>query len=427
MQKIELAVQNERYYLGALLKDGSLIEEASLSPGQFLDPRNQALFKAMQGLRKLGRDISVIALAHLGESKNLAFGGSKYLGELMNDVPSVHAFKNYERYVLDYWTVEKAQTYANEFLKQSEETFDVDHLRGLIANVNGLEEQTVRKSHTFKDLLVQRYDEHEATPPNRLSGTDTGFMSLNALTDGWQPGEITIIGARPSMGKTAFALNGILNGCEKQEVMATFFSIEMAEGQIIDRFLATKGKINLMKMRNPNKLFLPDEWGRYTKALAELEPLNIDIRDDYTVPEIRAATRRNVKNNPDIKHVVYIDYLTLIRATKEKQSRHHEVEEIVQDLKQMAKDLHVPVVVLAQLSRSLEQRQNKRPMMSDLRESGAIEQAADGIMFLYRDEYYNRNAEPGRTEILVAKQRNGRTGTLDMNFVKETNTFRELA
>ena len=426
MKKIELAVQNECYYLGSILKDNSLFDEAMLKPKHFLNPKNRSLYQAMIDLKKAGKDISVIALAHLGESKNIQFGGSEYLGELMNGVPSTNAFKTYERYILDYWTIEEAQVYANEFLENTKETFDIDDLQTLIQNVNYLESQTVRENTSFRELLVRRYQEHEATPANKLSGTDTGFMTLNALTDGWQPGEIIIIGARPSMGKTAFALNGILNACEKSDVMATFFSIEMAKGQIVDRLLATKGKINLMKMRNPNKHFNEDERNRYTKAIGELEGLNIDIRDESSVPEMRAVMRRNVKNNPDLKHVAYIDYLTLIKATKEKQSRHHEVEEIVQDLKQMAKDFNVPVIVLAQLSRNLEQRNNKKPMMSDLRESGAIEQAADGILFLYREDYYSKDAREGLTEILIAKQRNGKTGVIDMDFVRETNTFREV-
>jgi replicative DNA helicase len=427
MNKIELAIQNEQFFLGAILKDGTLIEESRLREEHFINISHRDLYRVMLDLKNSGKDISVIAIAHLGESKTMQFGGTRYLGKLMNSVPSVNAFKSYESRILQYWTIEEGQTYCNEFLEKTKETFNTDDLQELIQKVNRLESQTVTKGRNFKELLYERYQHHEETPESGLSGTDTGFMKLNAITDGWQASDLVIIGARPSMGKTAFILNSMLNAAEKPDVMTTFFSIEMAEGQIIDRLLASKGRINLMKMRNPNKHFQDDERNRYAKAMGELENLNMDVRSESTVPEIRAVIRRNVKNNPDKKHAVFIDFLTLIKAINQRQNRHNEVEEIVQDLKQIAKDLNIPVIVLSQLSRALEQRQDKRPMMSDLRESGAIEQTADMVLFLYRDDYYNKDAVEGLTEIGIAKSRNGKIGVVDMKFIKETNTFREMA
>jgi replicative DNA helicase len=428
MNKYDLAVQNEQYFLGCILSDPSLLDETVLSPNHFIYPQHKELFKTMLSLKKQGEEVSLVALTMLGESTIMKIGGVSYLSQLMNSVPSVHGFKSYEKNILAFYTVQTAINYANEFLEKTKETHKIQDLTQFISEISKLEADTVAPSVSFKDKLYQRVQQHLSSNPNGLSGTHTGFLSLNQLTDGWQPGDLIVIGARPSMGKTAFALNSALNACKKANVKVTFFSIEMTEEAIIDRLIATEGKINLMKLRNINKHFTDSEHDRYQEAVGRLESLDIDIREkENTVPAMRAVVRRNIKAAPDKKHVVMIDYLTLIKATESKPNRHTEVEEIVLELKQMAKDFNVPVIVLSQLSRLLEQRKDKRPMLSDLRESGAIEQAADMVMFLYRDDYYDPESEhKGITELLIAKNRNGKTGTLMMRFFKETNTFTEV-
>jgi replicative DNA helicase len=428
MNKYELAVQNEQYFLGCILSDPSLLDETILNPSHFIHPQHKELFKTMLSLKKEGGEVSLVALTMLGQSTLMKFGGVSYLSQLINSVPSVHGFKSYEKNILVFYTVQTAINYANEFLEKTKETHKIQDLTQFISEISKLEADTVTPSVSFKDKLYQRVQQHLNSNSNGLSGTHTGFLSLNQLTDGWQPGDLIVIGARPSMGKTAFALNSALNACKTANVKVTFFSIEMTEEAIIDRLIATEGKINLMKLRNINKHFTDSEHDRYQEAVGRLESLDIDIRErENTVPAMRAVVRRNIKAAPDKKHVVMIDYLTLIKATESKPTRHAEVEEIVLELKQMAKDFNIPVIVLAQLSRLLEQRKDKRPMLSDLRESGAIEQAADMVMFLYRDDYYNPESEhKGITELLIAKNRNGKTGTLMMRFFKETNTFTEV-
>lgn len=426
MNKRELIVQIEQSFLGAILKDPTLIDETRIRSEHLTIPEHQILFNCMQAFKKQGKKITIINLGRLGESKTMQFGGVKYLSKLLETVPSVHGFKSYEKGILDFWATEEGQMYCNEFLQKAKETFSPDDLRELIQNVSRLEERTVSKGKSFQEQLNARYQEHINSPAKGLSGTDTGFMSLNNLTDGWQRSELIVIGARPSMGKTAFILNSMLNATRKKDVMVTFFSVEMDEGSIIDRFIAAQGKINLAKMRNPNKNFNENEWERHSKAIGQLESLNIDIRMEKTVPEMRAIMRRNVKKHPDKKHAVYIDFLTMIRSTNHYNNRHLEVEEIVSDLKQIAKDFKVPIILLAQLSRSIEQRQDKHPMMSDLRESGSIEQTADTVMFLYREEYYNPDTENRLTELIVAKNRNGPVGKLEFRFFKETNVFSEV-
>ena len=426
MNKMEIVAQNEQLLLGSILVDPSLIEETNLRTDHFVYPEHQALFGYMRMLEKSNKEANIINLSRLGESKNLEFGGISYLQKLAESVPSVHSFHRHEQAVLDYWATREGEMYCNDFLEKSRETFNPEDLQELIQKINKLEERTVSQGKTFRELLGKRYVEHMETPKHGLSGTNTGFSSLNKLTDGWQNSELIVIGARPSMGKTAFILNSMLNACRQDDVSVTFFSIEMSEGNIIDRLIATKGGINLTKMRNPNKNFNDDDWERYHKAIGVLESIDLNIRSEKTVPEMRAIVRRNTKNAPESKHAVFIDFLTMIRSVNQHNNRHLEVEEIVSGLKQIAIDFNVPVILLAQLSRAVEQRNDKRPMMSDLRESGSIEQTADTVMFLYREEYYNPDAEGSPTELMIAKNRNGPVGKLEFKFVKESNLFAEI-
>ncbi|UYL93933.1 replicative DNA helicase [Geobacillus phage vB_GthS_PK3.5] len=427
MEKLNLAIQNERQLLGCILRDPSLFEEVNLTPDHFIDLKNRELFRAMQELKEQGEVPDMVNLTMLAFSKRMNFGGADYISELHSIVLDVNAFDRYRQNILDYHTVQKAQDMVHQFLENTKEKHDAKELQTLIENITKLEAETVRKQQTFQELLASRMEYHYSTPEKGLSGVDTGFTGLNKFTDGWQPSDLIIIGARPSMGKTALVLNSILNSCKRNDTFGTFFSIEMSKGQIVDRLIAMEGRINLMKMRNPNKTFTDEEWKRYHAAVGVLEKLNMDIRDEYTVPTIRAAIRKNMKQYPDKKHVVAIDFLTLIKPIKDTGNTHKDLTEIIQDLKQTAKDLNVPIIVLAQLNRGVENRQDKRPNMSDIRESGSIEQVADLIAFLYRDDYYNKETEhKGLTEIIITKNRNGDTGTLYMKFVKETNTFYDV-
>lgn len=418
----------EQMYLGSILIDPTLMEDTKLLAYHFINSYNRELFKMLMELKKEKRPITMIELAGMGESKQSVFGGITYLSELINAVPSTHTFKTYEKYIIDFHTVKKAQTIASSFLDLTRETHNANDLTTFIQNVNQLEIETVNSKPTFKQLLKARVEYHKSTPTKDLSGVNCGFLNLNLLTDGWQNSDLIIIGARPSIGKTAFALNSIMNGSEKSDAQfTTLFSIEMIEGQIIDRMIATKGSINLTKIRNPNKGFLERDWEMHEKAVDSLEKLGIDLRNENNVPDMRAVLRKNMKEYPEHKHLVVIDFLTLIKPVSNKSSRHQEVEEIVLDLKQMAKDFNVPVIVLAQLSRDLEKRQDKRPTLADLRESGSIEQTADVVAFLYRDDYYNpKSKEPGITELLIEKHRNGKTGMLKFRFMKEINRFTEI-
>jgi replicative DNA helicase len=427
MNKYAVQYENECYALGCFLNDQSLLEETILLQHHFLDTHNKELFALMKKMKSEGEDVNVLSIAQLGESTLMLVGGMKHISELVNSVPSFNAFESYQQKILDFHTIEKANTIAKQFLDHTVERHHIKDLQTFLDDVTKLEVSTSRKSESFKELLFQRSQQHYDSPAKGLSGVHTGFLNINAFTDGWQPSDLIIVAARPSMGKTALVLNSILEGCKNDSIFATFFSIEMSKGQLVDRLIAMQGGINLKKMRNPNKTFVQDEWDRYTASVGSLGDLPLDIRDDYTVPAMRAALKRNIKAHPNRKHVAAIDFLTLVKHTNPSGNSHKDVTDIIQDIKQMAKDLNIPVIVLAQLNRQVEQRQDKRPTMSDIRESGSIEQIADLITFLYRDEYYNPETEQkGITELIVAKNRNGSTGTIKLMFLKQSNVFKDV-
>lgn len=425
------AITNEQFYLGCILNDSSLMGEAKLTNQHFIKGEHRTLFTTLKETFDDNQSFDLGSIQSLGNKTLDSCGGLKYISDMAMSVPSIYGFQNYEKILASFHEQREIQKKSNEYLfEAAEDPFNREPLQKFMKSVSELESLTSKQSVDFKEQLKNRFSYHDALPVEGLSGIDTGFEALNKTTEGFQNSDLVIVGARPSMGKTAFALNSILNSQQNNDnILSTLFSVEMAEGPIIDRMIATRGRINLMRMKNPKKYFMGQDqlWEKYTRGLGELNQFNIQLRRDYTVPEIRTVMRKTVRDNPDKKNICFIDFLTLIKGTEKKQSRHHEIEEIILDLKNMAADLNIPVIVLAQLSRRVEQRENKRPMLSDLRESGSIEQTADMVMFLYRDDYYNAKAEPkGLTEILIAKHRNGSTGKVRLMFTAETNTFSEI-
>lgn len=429
MNKYEVAMQNEGMFLGCILSDPTLLDESVLSPEQLSYPPHREIYKDMMELSKEGKEISVFGLAQLGESRTMQYGGMDYLNDLIQSVPSIHGFKTYQQSIVNFHTVHKAQQAVNNFMESTREVHDIKELSKLIRNVTELEGLTVSNSLTFKQKLLERVQQHFESPESGLSGVNTGYGNLNKMTDGWQKTDLIIVAARPSVGKTAFVLNSLLNGLKKEKDMfATFFSIEMADGPVIDRLIASEAKINLMKMRNPNKSFTPEEWNRHSMAVGLIENLNFDIKRENTVPEIRAAIRRNIKEHPDKKHIVAIDFLTLIKHISPSGNNHQDVSDIVRDLKGIAVEFNIPMIVISQLNRGVEIRQDKRPNMSDLTESGTIEQIADVVALMYREDYYDKDKKENNNvvEINFAKNRQGIVDRVKMRFQKETNTFYDI-
>jgi replicative DNA helicase len=264
---------------------------------------------------------------------------------------------------------------------------------------------------------------------NRLSGTisgrETGFVDLDKLTGGFQKQDLIIVAARPSVGKTAFALNIAQNAAAISDEPIAVFSLEMSEQQLMQRMICAEVNLDANDLRMGD-ITSDDDWGKLTTGLTKLAERNIFIADDpvVTVHDIRAKCRR-LKREMGLGMII-IDYLQLIQGSSGKrgENRQQEVSEISRVLKQIARELDVPVIALSQLSRNVEQRQDKRPIMSDLRESGSIEQDADIVAFLYRDDYYNQESEKKNIiEIIISKQRNGPTGTVELVFLKNFNKF----
>ncbi|STY44736.1 Replicative DNA helicase [Listeria grayi] len=280
----------------------------------------------------------------------------------------------------------------------------------------------------IKDVLVKTYDDIE-TLHNRkgdITGIPTGFNELDKMTAGFQRNDLIIVAARPSVGKTAFALNIAQNVATKTDENVAIFSLEMGAEQLVMRMLCAEGNINAQNLRTG--ALTSDDWQKLTIAMGTLSNSGIYIDDTpgVRVNEIRSKCRR-LKQETGLGMIV-IDYLQLIAGSgRGGENRQQEVSEISRSLKALARELEVPVIALSQLSRSVEQRQDKRPMMSDIRESGSIEQDADIVAFLYREDYYDREGEnDGTIEIIIAKQRNGPVGDVKLAFVKEYNKFVNL-
>jgi replicative DNA helicase len=269
-----------------------------------------------------------------------------------------------------------------------------------------------------------------ADNPNDITGVPTGFFDLDRLTSGFQAGDMIVLAARPSMGKTALAINIAEHVALHEELPVAVFSMEMGASQLAVRIVGSIGRIDQMHLRT-GKL-TDDEWPRLTEAIEKLRnvSLHIDETPGLTVSELRANARRLARQCGGKLGLIVVDYLQLmsVSSSMSEENRATAVGEISRGLKMLAKELQCPVMALSQLSRGVESRTDKRPMMSDLRESGAIEQDADVIMFIYRDDYYNKDSkEPGVAEIIISKQRNGPTGTVKLAFIKPLTKFESLA
>jgi len=263
--------------------------------------------------------------------------------------------------------------------------------------------------------------------PSDITGLATGFNDLDQKTSGLQQGDLIIVAGRPSMGKTAFALNIAEHVAVNDRLPVAVFSMEMAGSQLAMRMLGSIGRLDQMKLRTGR--LTDEDWSRLTDAVGKVHdaPIHIDETPALNCLELRARARR-MHRQYDGLGLVVVDYLQLMSSTSYGENRATEISEISRSLKALAKELHVPVVALSQLNRGLEQRPNKRPVMSDLRESGAIEQDADVILFIYRDEVYNpESADKGKAEIIIGKQRNGPIGTLNLTFIGEYTRFENYA
>lgn len=413
----------ETSILGSILLEGELFKELQIDERHFNTNEHFTIFVAMQQANKEGRKIDLVIVTTILGKKIEEVGGVTYLMQLAESVPSTSTFRHYEQILMEAYQIREARNEAASFLSNSS-LQSLDRLMQYLVQSNS-QNQTVQEKSTY-DHLVE-ISEELIQPEPETSGYLTSLESFDQMTGGLQEGDLIILAARPSVGKTAFALNLAAGHC-KNGGMSIIFSLEMGTKQLLKRMISAEGEVNASKWRDIHNRFTTRDYELAMRAIGDMTNWNLDIFDTkHTISEIRAGIRKHVHDNPEEKQLVIIDYLQLIAPTTNRKDRRDlEIGEITRELKLLALELKIPIVLLSQLSRGVDARQDKRPMMSDLRESGNIEQDADVISFLYRDDYYDkRSKQHNEMEVIIAKQRNGPTGTVRLEFLREFGVVRE--
>jgi replicative DNA helicase len=426
----------EEYVIGSMLiSPGAMAGVVEVvRPSDFYKHSNGAIFKAAIDLYARGEPVDAITVAdHLDKQGELeAVGGKVRIFELANLVPATANVSHWARIVRDLATlrglIETGQTIARIGWERSGETVDlVDEAERLIFE---LSQQRVTGEFTHIDQLLKESFEritqlYEAGVD--VTGTPSGYRDIDRLTSGFQPGNLIIIAARPSMGKSALALCMAANLAVRQGIPVGMFTLEMSKSEVTQRLMCSEAKVESQRLRT-GKL-APDDWPRLTAACDKLAkaPIYVDDTGSINMMEIRSKSRRLKSRHPDLGLIV-VDYLQLMSSSGNIENRVQEVSQISRSLKILARDLEVPIIALSQLSRAVEQRTDKRPILSDLRESGSIEQDADLVAFIYRDEYYNDESDQqGLAEVILAKHRNGPTDSVKLSFLKRYAKFADLA
>ena len=429
-------LEAEQAIIGSMLTDRDAVISAIeiLKEEDFYREDNKAIYTAILNLYNRAEPIDIITVKSELESmgKFEQVGGLEYLAELPEKVPTTANAMKYIKIVEEKSTLRRLIKTANEIIELGySPTEDVeDIMEGAEKKIFNIMQEKNQKGYApIKDVLVESFTKLEElyNRKQHITGVPSGFTELDYRTAGFHGSELILIAARPAMGKTAFALNIATNAAVKANVPVAVFSLEMSKEQLVNRILCSESMVDSNKVRT-GKLE-EDDWTKLAGAIGPLSEAEIFIDDTpgINITEIRAKCRK-LKLEKNIGMVV-IDYLQLIQGSNKRGgSREQEISEISRSLKILAKELDVPVIALSQLSRAAEQRPDHRPMLSDLRESGAIEQDADIVMFLYRDDYYNKDTElKGIAEIIIAKQRNGPIGTVKMAWIPEQTRFADLA
>ena len=435
------SIEAEQSVLGGLLLDNGAWDRAAdvVTEADFYRFEHKIIFGAIGALIGASKPADVITVyEHLqmaGKAEDS--GGLAYLNALAQSVPSAANMRRYaeivrERAILRKLISASDEISTNAFNPQGRSVTQIlDEAEGKIFKIG---EEGNRNKQGFQSMdvlavqLIDRVTELAENGAEDVTGVRTGFYDMDRNTAGLQPGDLIILAARPSMGKTAFALNIAENVSVNEGLPVVVFSMEMGASQLALRMVGSQGRIDQQHLRTGR--LDNDEWGRLTEAVERLSKSSVFIDETpaLTGPELRARARRQARQCGQLGLIV-IDYLQLMSGSGgDNENRATEIGEISRGLKALAKELNCPVIALSQLNRSVETRPDKRPMMSDLRESGAIEQDADIIMFIYRDEYYNKESkEPGVAEIIIAKQRNGPVGTTKLAFLRQWTKFENLA
>jgi replicative DNA helicase len=429
----------ERAVLGCILLENATFDialDAPLTSEDFYSDANAQVYSAMLELFSEGAAIDIITIRERlmrgGSGKLRRVGGDEYLFSLTNVIPTVANMESYVQIVRDRSDVRRLLQACHQTLVQGYGEYE--SAAALLASAErSIMEVAKNQSRSpyehVSPIVVRTFEQlvHSAESQQHITGLPTGFERLDRMTAGMHPGDLIIVAGRPSMGKTAFAMNVAVHACKARKVSVAVFSLEMPKEQLANRLLCSEGRLDAGKLRTG--YLAREDWPRLTAAAEHISELPIFIDDTpaLSLLELRSKARR-LKREENLGLIV-VDYLQLMRSGTKAASREQEISEISRSLKALAKELGIPVVALSQLNRGVESRGNKdkRPQLSDLRESGAIEQDADTIMFIYRDEMYHEDsADKGIAEIIVGKQRSGPTGTVKCLFRSECTRFENL-
>lgn len=432
LKKVPSSIEAEKSVLGGIFLKPDIFGDVVeiLHPNDFYKNGHKLIYEAMRDIYNSGTGIDPIVVVNKLK-KNEKFDelvGEQLLFDIISDVPTAANIIEYAKIVKEKATLRRLGEVGTKIVELAYEGYEevdniLDKAEGMIFKIS--ENVDSKDLVSLKDVIAQEFVRLEKVYQNKgvATGISSGFSDFDQMTSGFHPSDLIILAARPAMGKTAFALNLALNAAMKSKKGILLFSLEMSSSQLLQRLLSIEAGIGLQKIRNG---FLdPDDWGKLGLASMKLSNSEINIADlpNVNVLEIRAIARR-LKAAGKLDMII-IDYLQLIKGNSTRgDNRQQEISEISRALKGIARELDIPIIALSQLSRATEQRADRRPMLSDLRESGAIEQDADMVMFLYRDDYYNEDSEDkGLTEVIIGKQRNGPVGTIKLRFFHEYTRF----
>ncbi|MFZ4810017.1 MAG: replicative DNA helicase [Ilumatobacteraceae bacterium] len=415
----------EESLLGALLLSRDVVgqvAEAGLQIDHFYKPAHQHVYASIRGLMASGQPVDVVTVADELRRNGLLeeIGGAAFLMELQNATPAISNANRYSKIVQDTAVLRRMIAVASDiaelaYTEPDDVTKALDEAETKMFEV--AEDRVIDSTRALGDLLTVAMDRLQETYDrgDSITGTATGFNDLDEILSGLQPSTLNIVGARPAMGKTAFGLGIATHVAMTAKKPVLFFSLEMGHAELTQRILGSEARVDSQKLRTGR--LIDSDWTKIGKAINRLEvPLLLDDNPRVTVMEIRAKARRMKARYGGLALIV-IDYLQLMSGSTSSENRQLEVSEISRGLKILARELEVPIIALSQLSRNLESRGDKRPMLADLRESGSLEQDADVVMFLYRDEIYNRESpDKGAAEVIIAKHRSGPTGLVRLVF-----------
>jgi replicative DNA helicase len=435
------SLEAEQSVLGGLMLDNDAADKIGdvISAEDFYSDAHRIVYRQIVQLIADGKPADVVTASEaLASTQKLDYvGGLAYLGALAQNVPTAANIRHYANIVRERSILRQLASTATEIAESAFNPLGRNAkmvLDEAEAKILHIAEQGSRGAQNFQIIgkllanVVERIETlYNRDDPSDVTGVPTGFADLDRMTSGFQPGDLVVVAGRPSMGKTALALNIGESVALNTGMPVAVFSMEMGASQLAMRLIGSVGRLDQHKLRTGR--LQPDDWDKLSAALGRLNeaPILIDETPALNAIEVRSRARRLMKQYGKLGLVI-VDYLQLMQASTQGENRATEISEISRAMKSLAKELQVPVVALSQLNRSLEQRPNKRPVMSDLRESGAIEQDADVILFIYRDEVYNAETQDkGVAEIIISKQRNGPIGTVFLTFLGEFTRFENRA